>query len=135
MWSDIGRAAERFSASPPIHLIGDVQVPEMWLYLFASDIAQSVTRTHRPMISSCTCRYACIRCVYVLTAECTALTVTLVVTLRKFISLVLSIWLFDNPFTEWHMVGAALVFLGTLLFAELNKQPARSAVTADKKTK
>ena len=37
-------------------------------------------------------QYLCISAVFVLTSECASLTVTLVVTLRKFISLLFSIW-------------------------------------------
>ncbi|NXF13970.1 S35B4 protein, partial [Smithornis capensis] len=65
------------------------------------------------------CRYVCIRGVFILTTECTSLTVTLVVTLRKFLSLIFSILYFHNPFTAWHWLGTALVFLGTLLYTEV----------------
>ena len=51
-----------------------------------------------------------------MTTECPSLVVTLVVTLRKFVSLVFSIIYFRNPFTVYHWFGAALVFGGTLLF-------------------
>lgn len=54
-----------------------------------------------------------------MTTECASLTVTLVVTLRKFISLVFSIIYFNNPFTLTHWAGAALVFLGTMLFVDV----------------
>uniref|UniRef100_A0A183G9Q7 TPT domain-containing protein n=1 Tax=Heligmosomoides polygyrus TaxID=6339 RepID=A0A183G9Q7_HELPZ len=67
----------------------------------------------------CVFRYFCIRFVYRLNSEVEALTVTLVVTLRKFLSLVVSIWWFQNPFTPQHWAGAALVFLGTLAFADV----------------
>ncbi|KAH6927462.1 hypothetical protein HPB50_004293 [Hyalomma asiaticum] len=60
--------------------------------------------------------YVCIRSVYVLTTECSSLTVTLVITLRKFVSLLLSIYYFQNPFTLTHWFGTVLVFTGTLLF-------------------
>ncbi|KIH47108.1 UAA transporter family protein [Ancylostoma duodenale] len=63
--------------------------------------------------------YYCIRFVYRLNAEVEALTVTLVVTLRKFLSLVVSIWWFQNPFTGQHWIGAFLVFAGTLAFADI----------------
>lgn len=56
---------------------------------------------------------------FILTTECTSLTVTLVVTLRKFLSLIFSILYFQNPFTPWHWVGTAVVFLGTLLYTEV----------------
>lgn len=61
----------------------------------------------------------CIRGVFILTTECTSLTVTLVVTLRKFLSLIFSILYFQNPFTTWHWVGTGVVFLGTLLYTEV----------------
>lgn len=70
----------------------------------------------------CILRYICIRSVYVLTSEFPSLTVTLVVTLRKFISLLISIWYFRNPFTLMHWAGTAMVFSGTLLFSEVHMQ-------------
>lgn len=63
-------------------------------------------------------RYVCIKAVFILTTECASLTVTLVVTLRKFVSLLFSIWYFQNPFTVYHWLGTTLVFGGTLLFTE-----------------
>uniref|UniRef100_K7FNY6 Solute carrier family 35 member B4 n=1 Tax=Pelodiscus sinensis TaxID=13735 RepID=K7FNY6_PELSI len=61
----------------------------------------------------------CIRGVFTLTTECPSLTVTLVVTLRKFVSLIFSILYFRNPFTAWHWLGTFFVFVGTLLYAEV----------------
>ncbi|PSN38402.1 UDP-xylose and UDP-N-acetylglucosamine transporter [Blattella germanica] len=61
----------------------------------------------------------CINSVYVLTSECTSLTVTLVVTLRKFVSLLFSIMYFKNDFTIYHWIGTILVFGGTLIFTEV----------------
>ncbi|XP_013193419.2 UDP-xylose and UDP-N-acetylglucosamine transporter [Amyelois transitella] len=61
----------------------------------------------------------CISAVYVLTTESASLTVTLTVTLRKFVSLLFSIVYFRNPFTVGHWVGTFLVFLGTMIFTEL----------------
>jgi len=61
----------------------------------------------------------CIKSVFILTTEFTCLTVTLVVTLRKFLSLLISIAYFDNPFTASHWLGTAFVFTGTLLFADV----------------
>lgn len=64
-------------------------------------------------------RYLCISSVYYLTSECSSLTVTLVITLRKFVSLLFSIVYFKNPFTLWHWIGTGLVFSGTLIFTEV----------------
>lgn len=54
-----------------------------------------------------------------MTTEASSLTVTLVITLRKFLSLLLSIVYFGNEFTIWHWVGTILVFVGTLIFTEV----------------
>jgi len=81
-------------------------LPIIWIYLLLNVLTQ----------------YVCISSVYVLTTECTSLTVTLVITLRKFLSLIFSIVYFQNPFTLAHWFGTALVFGGTLLFAEVPKR-------------
>ena len=64
-------------------------------------------------------QYICISAVFVLTTECASLTVTLVLTLRKFCSLLFSIWYFQNPFTPLHWVGTGLVFGGIVLFSDI----------------
>ncbi|TDG40877.1 hypothetical protein AWZ03_012700 [Drosophila navojoa] len=84
-------------------------------------------------------QYICISSVYVLTTECASLTVTLVVTLRKFVSLLISIIYFRNPFTLAHWLGTILVFMGTVLFANVINQlkdayQARQAKQAKLKT-
>ncbi|XP_056595992.1 UDP-xylose and UDP-N-acetylglucosamine transporter [Triplophysa dalaica] len=101
---DIYRHAVLFSQSSPVEIpvIGH-SMPVMWFYLLMNVITQ----------------YVCIRGVFILTTECASLTVTLVVTLRKFLSLVISILYFQNPFTAWHWTGTAVVFLGTLIYTEV----------------
>ncbi|XP_029009136.1 UDP-xylose and UDP-N-acetylglucosamine transporter [Betta splendens] len=102
--TDIYNHCVHFSQSTPalIPVVG-LTIPIMWLYLLINVITQ----------------YVCIRGVFILTTECTSLTVTLVVTLRKFLSLIFSIIYFQNPFTTWHWVGTAVVFLGTLIYTEV----------------
>lgn len=56
---------------------------------------------------------------FVLTTECPSLVVTLVITLRKFLSLLFSIYYFQNPFTSYHWVGTFLVFGGVAIFVDL----------------
>ncbi|EDV53256.1 UDP-xylose and UDP-N-acetylglucosamine transporter [Drosophila erecta] len=92
--------------SNQLTLLG-VAVPLILLYLLGNVLAQ----------------HLCISSVYTLTTECSSLTVTLILTLRKFISLVFSIIYFRNPFTWWHWLGTALVFVGTLLFADVIRVP------------
>ena len=67
-------------------------------------------------------QFLCIRSVYILMSECPSLTVTFVTTLRKFASLVFSIFYFKNPFTIYHWVGTIFVFIGTVIFTEMLPQ-------------
>lgn len=90
------------SESYAVPVIG-IDLPLQWVYLIANVLTQ----------------YLCISSVYVLTTECSSLTVTLVVTLRKFVSLLFSIVYFRNPFTIYHWVGTILVFVGTIIFTEV----------------
>jgi len=90
--------------SAPLIISGfDTGIPTMMAWLAGNILTQ----------------YICISAVFVLTSECASLTVTLVVTLRKFISLLFSIWYFENPFTWAHWLGTALVFSGTLVFSDV----------------
>lgn len=81
------------------------------------------------------CRYVCIRGVFTLTTQCPSLFVTLVVTLRKFFSLIISIFYFRNPFTVQHWLATALVFSGTLLFSGTLQTVGRTILGSDKKEK
>ncbi|XP_001358298.3 UDP-xylose and UDP-N-acetylglucosamine transporter [Drosophila pseudoobscura] len=84
-----------------------VAVPLILLYLLGNVLTQ----------------HLCISSVYALTTECSSLTVTLIITLRKFISLVFSIVYFRNPFTIYHWLGSVMVFVGTLMFADVPRLP------------
>lgn len=77
----------------------------------------------------------CISSVFVLTTECTSLTVTLVITLRKFLSLLFSIIYFKNPFTIYHWIGTILVFTGTVIFTEILPKIAESLQFTEKTKK
>ena len=90
----------------------------MLLYLLANVITQ----------------YVCISSVFVLTTECASLTVTLVVTLRKFLSLIFSIIYFKNPFTVFHWIGTSLVFGGTLMFSDIPAMIRSSREVKEKKS-
>jgi UDP-xylose/UDP-N-acetylglucosamine transporter B4 len=83
-----------------------ISLPIMWWYLIGNTLTQ----------------YVCISSVFVLTTECASLTVTLVLTLRKFVSLIISIIYFKNPFTLWHWMGTIMVFAGTFMFTNLIKK-------------
>ena len=80
-------------------------------------------------------RYVCIRGVFTLTTQCPSLFVTLIVTLRKFVSLLFSIFYFRNPFTRQHWLATLLVFTGTLLFSGVLQSVGRTILRLDKKEK
>lgn len=52
-----------------------------------------------------------------LTGHAGTLTTTFVITVRKFVSLVVSIIYFNNPFTIYHWLGSVAVFLGASLYS------------------
>ncbi|XP_022902295.2 UDP-xylose and UDP-N-acetylglucosamine transporter-like [Onthophagus taurus] len=114
---------EKVISSEPYTLpFVEIAIPILVLYLIGNVLTQ----------------YLCISSVYLLTTECTSLTVTLVITLRKFISLLLSIVYFKNPFTWLHWFGTILVFAGTLIFAEIftfKKDATQEKKQIDKKVK
>lgn len=101
--TDIYNQVLTFNQTTPVVMpLVAVSIPKVWLFFIGNVITQ----------------YICIKGVFILTTECASLTVTLVVTLRKFVSLLFSIWYFQNPFTFYHWIGTALVFGGTLVFTE-----------------
>lgn len=108
------------SASEPmaLPLIG-FSLPSQWVWTIGNVITQ----------------YMCISSVYVLTTECSSLVVTLVVTLRKFVSLLFSIVYFSNPFTIYHWIGTILVFVGTIIFTEVIPNIQRSLTKTETKEK
>lgn len=67
-------------------------------------------------------QYACIRGVNLLAAASSALTVTIVLNVRKLLSLLLSIWLFGNSLAPGTLVGAIVVFSAGGLYS-LGRQP------------
>lgn len=63
------------------------------------------------MILNVITQCVCIHGVYSLTSSFGTLTCTLVLTLRKIMSLILSIWYFNNVFTFYHWIGLFLLSL------------------------
>lgn len=71
-------------------------------------------------------QYACIRGVNLLAAASSALTVTIVLNIRKLVSLLLSIWLFGNRLAAGTLLGAGVVFFaGGLYSFDSKKKPPR----------
>ena len=74
-------------------------------------------------------QYVCISGVNRLSAKSSSLTVSIVLNIRKLVSLLLSIWLFGNQLPRGVLTGAALVFLGGGLYAV----PSKPVVSKEKK--
>lgn len=88
---------------PSVSLPGGIEVvTPLFLHLGINLVTQSI----------------CFKGVAILTSHTSALTCTVAMTFRKFVSLVLSIWWFQNPFTAAHWIGAALVFGGIIAYAK-----------------
>ncbi|CAJ0952589.1 unnamed protein product, partial [Mesorhabditis belari] len=64
-------------------------------------------------------QFFCLRSVFRLNALVEPLTLILVLTLRKFLSLIFSIFYFQNPFTFLHWFGTFFVFFGAILFEDV----------------
>lgn len=88
-----------------------IQIPSQLFYLVLNVLTQ----------------YACIRGVNLLAAASSALTVTIVLNIRKLVSLLLSIWLFGNRLAPGTLLGAVIVFFAGGLYSldGKRKQPVR----------
>jgi drug/metabolite transporter (DMT)-like permease len=67
--------------------------------------------------------------VYDLNTSADNLTVNMVLTVRKVVSLIASVVAFDNSFTLFHVVGTAMVFGGATLYSFLTAAPASSVLS------
>ena len=73
------------------------------------------------------------RGVYKLTSITSSVTVNLVLSIRKFLSLTFSVLYFNNPFTFNQTIGSILVFVGSFLYSLPDKK-APTATTTDTTT-
>ena len=79
---------------------------------------------------NCVTQFVCLVGVYRLIAQVDQLGVNVALTVRKFISLMLSIWVFGNKFTGFHWLGAVLVIGGSAYFSMAPKPPPAAAAAA-----
>ncbi|XP_067935006.1 nucleotide sugar transporter SLC35B4-like [Watersipora subatra] len=133
------RITEQFGSHPRENLFYNHLLPLPFFLLLYKDLAKQIDSFNRSelyvipftgvaipymwglLICNTFFQYICINSVFQLTSTCTSLTVTLVVTIRKFLSLLISIFYFGNEFTFLHWVGATLVFGGSAVFAGLHR--------------
>jgi solute carrier family 35 (UDP-xylose/UDP-N-acetylglucosamine transporter), member B4 len=98
----IAKIADRDGLPPHWqHSLETVHVPSQVVYLVLNVLTQ----------------YACIRGVNLLAAASSALTVTIVLNIRKLVSLLFSIWLFGNRLAAGTLAGAVVVFFAGGLYS------------------
>ena len=96
------------------------------------DLQKGLDRVHIPsqlafLVMNVLTQYACIRGVNLLASAASALTVTIVLNVRKLVSLLLSIWLFGNRLSAGTLIGAFIVFFaGGMYGLEGSKNSGRS---------
>ncbi len=83
------------------------------------------------LVANALTQYACIRGVNKLAARTSALTVTIVLNIRKLVSLLLSIWLFGNRLPAGVLLGAAVVFASGALYGWEEQRQKRARIMAE----
>lgn len=78
-------------------------------------------------------QFFCVRGANMLAGNTTALTVSVVLLLRKFTSLLLSMWIFNNRLSATGSFGAFLVFFGAFLYS-YGSRPSKTTVTTTTST-
>lgn len=109
-----GRVINEFKALMEYPETFDVlgfQIPQQLAYLLLNVLTQ----------------FFCVRGANMLAGNTTALTVSVVLLLRKFVSLLLSMWLFNNSLSVTGSCGAALVFFGAFLYSYGSRPAPRPA--------
>ncbi|CAG8526205.1 5512_t:CDS:10 [Diversispora eburnea] len=119
--SDIKSQIQEYNRSSPLYLNEIISKLSDEIYI-PDDIQNVFTRCFLPrtwfyLIINVLTQYVCVSGVHRLNSISTALTLNLVLNLRKFVSLVISVWFFDNEFHIGMAIGGFLVFTGTILYS------------------
>ncbi|KAJ2358333.1 golgi uridine diphosphate-N- acetylglucosamine transporter [Coemansia erecta] len=120
-YRDIARQARALSQSQMLDLgklpvLGNVlgsyqlSIPSLWISLLVNVLSQ----------------WACASGVHRMTSMSTSLTLNVVLNLRKLVSLVISVLLFQNPVTPGMMCGCLLVFAGTFAYSKFRPTSSES---------
>jgi UDP-xylose/UDP-N-acetylglucosamine transporter B4 len=104
------RQFNRLTASPPLYIPTLQKMAEL-----PTGLQTGISSIHIPsqlayFVINVLTQYACIRGVNLLASTASALSVTIVLNVRKLFSLLLSIWLFGNKLAPGTLVGAIIVF-------------------------
>lgn len=117
----------KLAASPPLGLPAYDSITHLPV-----EFQKGLEAIHLPsqlvyLVMNVLTQYACIRGVNLLAAAASALTVTIVLNVRKLVSLLLSIWLFGNRLAPGTLIGAFIVFFaGGMYGLEGSKSSGRS---------
>ncbi|KAI9203087.1 UAA transporter [Polychytrium aggregatum] len=90
----------------------DFKLPKLWIFLILNSVTQ----------------YVCISGVHKLASMTSPVTVNLVLSVRKLVSLCLSIYIFKNPFTSYHWLGVFAVAVGTALYMTASQSASHQPV-------
>jgi UDP-xylose/UDP-N-acetylglucosamine transporter B4 len=102
--NELSESAARWSASAPFYLWTVPLGPRMWVFLLGNVVTQ----------------WMCVRSVYAMTGQYGTLSCTVVLTVRKFLSLLGSVYFFNNEWTLLHWIGTTLVFSGVTAYAAVS---------------
>ncbi|KAF4829334.1 AMP deaminase [Colletotrichum tropicale] len=108
----LARQFHRLAHSPPLSL---PMLGQTSGFTLGEGLQGGLAKLHIPsqlayLVTNVLTQYACIRGVNLLAAVSSALTVTIVLNIRKLVSLLLSIWLFGNRLAAGTLIGAVIVF-------------------------
>ncbi|KAF4828555.1 UDP-N-acetylglucosamine transporter yea4 [Colletotrichum siamense] len=108
----LARQFQRLAHSPPLSL---PMLGQTSGFTLGEGLQGGLAKLHIPsqlayLVTNVLTQYACIRGVNLLAAVSSALTVTIVLNIRKLVSLLLSIWLFGNRLAAGTLIGAVIVF-------------------------
>eukprot|EP00928_Gymnodinium_smaydae_P083734 TRINITY_DN66973_c0_g1_i1.p1 TRINITY_DN66973_c0_g1~~TRINITY_DN66973_c0_g1_i1.p1 ORF type:complete len:356 (-),score=32.33 TRINITY_DN66973_c0_g1_i1:219-1286(-) len=102
MRNDVGTAARAAFESDPIPALLPWYVPSRVVWLILTSVAQSI----------------CLKGVFQTSAIVSPLTLTIILSLRKFLSVIVSVLWFSNPWTLWHSVATVLIFGGAFAYSQ-----------------
>eukprot|EP00418_Pyrodinium_bahamense_P024926 CAMPEP_0179138702 /NCGR_PEP_ID=MMETSP0796-20121207/66264_1 /TAXON_ID=73915 /ORGANISM="Pyrodinium bahamense, Strain pbaha01" /LENGTH=332 /DNA_ID=CAMNT_0020838017 /DNA_START=30 /DNA_END=1028 /DNA_ORIENTATION=- len=110
LWRDIARSARAALATPPLSPLFPLPRRLMWV------IANNFTQL------------ACIKGVFRLSAHYSPLTTNITLSVRKFMSLVLSIVWFGNVWTHLHSIATVAIFSGVFAYSQCKPPEPRKKV-------
>lgn len=104
LWEDIKGSAWKAYHSPPM---APLPVPRSLVFMVLNNLTQ----------------LACIKGVFRLSAHCSPLTVNITLSVRKFLSVVISATWFGNPWTHLHSVATVAIFGGVFAYSQCVPPP------------